>query len=503
MSRRLSSLPPFAYRGVEAPNPPKILYMNKSPVNPYDWHGMNLGDFWVVQYPHELWYLASLEGNRTQSSRMATWIKLYPYSGPTGGGAEDFVTDEGTATQDAGVLNIIGGTNIHTTGTGNTVTISVTDSIGLSGDLTVTGPIIFPSITNGIVQADNVGDLSASRGTDGQLLIGKTGGAPSWAHLTPADASVFITEGPGTIDLIAVGEGGGITTMETDDGDAYEVASAIQILGGSNVSTAGSGNTVTIALNNSIALNNGLSLDGDLMFTNSTEGVLEGDADGVISASQGTDGQLLVGYTGNNPVWGNITSTDGTITITKGPGTINLAASNGIGDFLFSAYKSTPTIVPVMLPADVLKDHLIIYDTVLIDEGSNYNSTTGVFTVPDKGIYYFYVSVSPLLRNLTPLLDVSPLGIAVALLINSEGVETYNEIYSSGVYDIDVHVPYLAVPKRNLRILSGSVILSLKKNDTLKALFYNGPTETVGNSYFEIRGEVDSFETSMCGYRMR
>jgi hypothetical protein len=41
-----------------------------------------------------------------------------------------------------------------------------------------------------------------------------------------------------------------------------------------------------------------------------------------------TDGQLWIGSTGNNPQVGNLTSTNGSITITNGPGTINLEANN-------------------------------------------------------------------------------------------------------------------------------------------------------------------------------
>ena len=42
-----------------------------------------------------------------------------------------------------------------------------------------------------------------------------------------------------------------------------------------------------------------------------------------------TDGQLLIGDTGSDPVLANLTSTGGTITITNGPGTINLELSGG------------------------------------------------------------------------------------------------------------------------------------------------------------------------------
>ena len=54
-----------------------------------------------------------------------------------------------------------------------------------------------------------------------------------------------------------------------------------------------------------------------LAYGNSTTGV-------VAWLAEATNGQIPIGSTGNAPVLGNITSTGGTITITNGPGTINL-----------------------------------------------------------------------------------------------------------------------------------------------------------------------------------
>jgi len=63
-----------------------------------------------------------------------------------------------------------------------------------------------------------------------------------------------------------------------------------------------------------------------------------------------TNGQLLIGNTGNNPTLGNITSTGGTITITNGPGTINLdLAGGGIAiDQIFVDFSSGTGTNPVV-----------------------------------------------------------------------------------------------------------------------------------------------------------
>lgn len=63
-----------------------------------------------------------------------------------------------------------------------------------------------------------------------------------------------------------------------------------------------------------------------------------------------TNGQLLIGNTGNNPSLGNITSTGGSITITNGPGTINLdLAGGGVAfDQIFVDAVTAPGVNPVV-----------------------------------------------------------------------------------------------------------------------------------------------------------
>ena len=52
---------------------------------------------------------------------------------------------------------------------------------------------------------------------------------------------------------------------------------------------------------------------------------------GALSASKGTDGQLLIGNSAGSPVWQNITSSGGTVAITNGASTINLEVATGTG----------------------------------------------------------------------------------------------------------------------------------------------------------------------------
>lgn len=62
-----------------------------------------------------------------------------------------------------------------------------------------------------------------------------------------------------------------------------------------------------------------------------------------------TNGQLLIGNTGNNPTLGNLTSTGGTITITNGAGTINLEAGSSAAIFKIAVETNTaPGVNPVL-----------------------------------------------------------------------------------------------------------------------------------------------------------
>lgn len=90
------------------------------------------------------------------------------------GGAEDFVTDAGTANPVGGALNVLGGELINTAGAGDTVTVNL------------------------------------DRATTGEIIIAKTGAASEYGTLFSSDNSIDITtdvtvSGSFTIDLRADG----------------------------------------------------------------------------------------------------------------------------------------------------------------------------------------------------------------------------------------------------------------------------------------------------------
>jgi hypothetical protein len=127
MSYRLGGRNALAYVGVEPTQPPQMLVINHPPT-PSDNQNFNIGTFWIVpnppSNPEQVWVLVSLAGG------VAHWVQLYP----TSAASLTFDTDSGTAEPLAGVINVLGGastagTNIDTTGSGNTVDVILNDSL--------------------------------------------------------------------------------------------------------------------------------------------------------------------------------------------------------------------------------------------------------------------------------------------------------------------------------------------------------------------------------------
>jgi hypothetical protein len=119
MSNRLGGKQGTAYVGTNANQPPNYTFGDRDP-NQNDKNDVSLGDLWLNQTSQTLWVLVSLAGNPTSKGALATWVKLED-SGFTP--VDTFTTDAGNAIPAGGVLNILGGQGMTTTGAGNTVTV--------------------------------------------------------------------------------------------------------------------------------------------------------------------------------------------------------------------------------------------------------------------------------------------------------------------------------------------------------------------------------------------
>lgn len=207
-----------------------------------------------------------------------------------------------------------------------------------------------PIAENAIVLGDAGSNIKPSTVlTNGQILIGSTGNAPAAASLTSADGSITFTSGAGTITI----EG---TAASTTQVGSVELATSQETISGTDSSKA-----ITAA-----------GLNGKLGSQTSNGLPLGAGDDAVISWTDApTDGQILIGGTGNAPALSTITAGNG-ISVTNGTGSITIglsgsgtswtevtdtsqALSSNSGYIANNASLVTLTLPPASLVGDVIE----------------------------------------------------------------------------------------------------------------------------------------------------
>jgi len=169
------------------------------------------------------------------------------------------------------------------------------------------------------------------------------------------------------------------TQFVTDSGTATPAANTLNVLGGTDIITSGAGNTIVIAFSGPAAPiatltgNSGGAVGptasninvigtGSITVvgtpgTSTLTAQLTGLTNHAVLVGAGTatitkigpltNGQLLIGSTGVDPVAGSLTSTGGTITITPGAGTLNIdIAGGGVAIDSVAVQTGTSPVVP-------------------------------------------------------------------------------------------------------------------------------------------------------------
>ncbi len=226
----------------------------------------------------------------------------------------------------------------------------------------------------------------------------------------------------GELDRIA-DVSGFAETFTTDSGDANPIGGVINIFGGISIDTSGAGNTVTIDLDSPVTVING----GTGLTSLLDHSVLVGS--GVASITElavGTDGQILLGATGADPAFGNLTSSDNLLNFTLGANSLDIVAQNAVaapivlddnavvtGDGGVRGVQTSTVLVSdagqmtnPSQPAFFARNnstqsnftgtgtvYIVEYENETLDVGGDYDDTTSVFTAPVDGKYYFNATV--------------------------------------------------------------------------------------------------------------
>jgi len=149
---------------------------------------------------------------------------------------------------------------------------------------------------------------------------------------------------PATCNLdLVLSPGGGVAaiTFAGDSGTATPtVAGLITMTGGTGVTTSATGNAVTFNIDSPVTVANGGT--GTTSLTDG--GILIGSGTGAVTVlGQATNGQLVIGSTGTDPVLSTLTAGTG-MTVTNAAGSITLSSSG-------SAALSFPTDSGTATPA--------------------------------------------------------------------------------------------------------------------------------------------------------
>lgn len=169
--------------------------------------------------------------------------------------AAQFDTDAGTAIPVGNILNILGGTGMSTSGSSNTVTVTLSVPVTVSN-----GGTGATSLTQyGVLVGSGTAAVTiTSPGTNGQVFLGATGADPAFGTLTSADNSVVYATGANSLDLtVDIAAAGGVDGLIPDSGTSPVVPDAsgdITLAGGTNINTVGGTNTFTVNLDDNITV---------------------------------------------------------------------------------------------------------------------------------------------------------------------------------------------------------------------------------------------------------
>lgn len=267
----------------------------------------------------------------------------------------------GNASSGYNLASLTGTANqINVTNGSGSITLSTPQNIATTSSVTFAG-VNVSSLTNSFVYS-NGGQLASTGATNGQLLIGRTGNTPLAATLT-AGTGIGITNGAGSVTISNTGVTSfsagstGLTPNTTSTGAITLGGILAATSGGTGISSYTTGGilcaatsstltTVNDVATGSVLLSAGASnipVWGKVNLTTVVSGILPvangGTNSGtalnnnrimmsisskIVEGQALTNGQLLIGRTGDYPIAGSITVGTG-LSIVNGAGSISLS----------------------------------------------------------------------------------------------------------------------------------------------------------------------------------
>jgi hypothetical protein len=276
--------------------------------------------------------------------------------------------------------NIFGTTDqVNVSNVSGNITLSTPQNIDTAANvqfgtiLSSSGLTLSNLTTNGVLGVNSSNVVTSSALTNGQLLIGNTGNQPTSSGIT------------GTANQVNVSNGAGSITLSTPQ----------------NIDTSANVQFGTVISSSGLTLSNLTS-----------NGVLGVNSSKLVTSSTLTNGQLLIGNTGNQPTSAEITGTTNQISVSNGAGSITLSTPQNIntgaspsfaGLTLSGVYSSTGQPCWQGVGGGSLQAITNNTDTAIT---FNWNSSTtlknqggithtgGVWTVPNAGIYQYIIDTS-------------------------------------------------------------------------------------------------------------
>lgn len=280
-----------------------------------------------------------------------------------------------------GTTSFLSSTNdltIRTTGVSKNILLSSTGSITLTPTISTTlnNATILNSLTaNSVLTLNGSKTVTSNVLTNGQLLIGNTGNTPSIANLTGTTNRITITNGAGSITISTpqdIATTSNVTfnsaTLSNLSINSIVLTNATkqlqtttlnngQLLIGStgnipiaatitptiNQTTVSNGSgSITIGTVQDIATTSNVIFNSATLNNLTPFGVVYSDTNNTLQNTILNDGELLIGFTGSNPVANTLTGTNKQIIISKGAGTITLSTPQNIdptADITFNTIK--------------------------------------------------------------------------------------------------------------------------------------------------------------------